>query len=104
MKEEYCAIFCPIFLFILNFVTSIIILLICILDYKDEDLLINAIAKTWKNYPIFNLSLTPLEGYEEITFMKFEDINTFCDCTHINKFNKIFNRICDEYEFISGCS
>ena len=36
--------------------------------------------------------------------MKFEDINTFCDCTHVNKFNKIFNRNCDEYEFISGCS
>ena len=90
---------CVIFIICLN----IIILLICIFDYKDEDLLINAIEKTWKNYPIFNLSLTPLEGYEEIIFMKYEEIDTFCDCINVNKFNKIFKRNCNEYEFISGC-
>lgn len=104
MEKDYFWILFPLIIYIPNLVISIIILLICIFDYKDEDLLINAIEKTWKNYPIFNLSLIPLEGYEEITFMKFEEINNFCDCTHVNKFNKIFNRNCDEYEFFSGCS
>jgi len=51
-----------------NWIISLVILLICIFDYKDKDTLINAIEKTWKNYPIFNL------GYEEITFMKFDFI------------------------------
>jgi hypothetical protein len=36
--------------------------------------------------------------------MKFEEIDTFCDCTYVNKFNKIFKRNCNEYEFLSGCS
>jgi len=105
MKNEgFEAICVPLSIYIVNIIISIIILFIVIFDYKDEDLFINAIEKTWKNYPIFNLSLTPLEGYEEITFMKFEEIDTFCDCTYVNKFNKIFKRNCKEYEFLSGCS
>lgn len=56
---------------------------------NNEDPLINAIGKTWQNYFIFNLSLIPLEEYEEITFMKFEEKDTFCERTYLNKFNKI---------------
>lgn len=57
-----------------------------------------------ENKPIFNLYLIPIEGYEEITFMKFEEKDTFCDCIYVNKFNKILKRNCDSYEFISDCS
>ena len=85
-------------------IESFIFFLICLLGYSSEDILIEAIKQEWKKYPILDLSIIPKEGYKELTLCNLENIDTFCECSHVPKFRCKFNRECNEYEILSGCN
>ena len=44
------------------------------LNYEEIDIYIEAIEKTWNNYPILDISLTRKYGYKEIILMDLKDI------------------------------
>ena len=64
---------------------------------------IDAIVKTWNFHPIFNISLTPKEGYEKYTLFNTEDIDTFCDCTFIDSYGKSISGECNSILLNDGC-
>ena len=98
------------FLFILLIVlipSSILLSLINIIfsfSFNSEDIYIKATEKTWNNYPILDISLTRKFGYKEIILMNLKDIDTFCDCSHIEEFKLVYNGGCSDYKLEHGCN
>ena len=92
-------------LFIVLFIIEeTIFFFICLCGYSSEDFFIKTITKEWNKYPIIDLSITPKEGYEEITLLNYENIDVFCDCINVDKFRCKFERVCNDYEILSGCN
>ena len=81
-------------------VISIFINLTIIINYnmnEFESMYINAIKKTWKNYPILDISLTKKDGYEKIILLNLESKN-ICDCMLVDDYQRIFRDSCNEYK------
>ena len=74
------------------------------LIYGDEDQYIKAIEKTWKNYPIKDISLIRKNGYQEIILMDFKDLELSCDCSHIEEFLLLYKEKCSKYKLSVGCN
>ena len=72
--------------------------------YEKIDIYIEAIEKTWGNYPILDISLTRKNGYKEIILMDLKDINIICDCSHIEEFNLQYKGYCSDYKLEVGCN
>ena len=83
-------------------IASIVLLFFYIISsYKIE--YIDAIVKTWKYHPIFNISSTQKEGYEKYILFNTEDSDTFCDCTFIDSYSKIISGRCNSIQLDDGC-
>lgn len=72
--------------------------------YEEIDIYIEAIEKTWGNYPILDISLTRKNGYKEIILMDLKDINIICDCSHIEEFKLQYKGYCSDYKLEVGCN
>ena len=72
--------------------------------YEKIDIYIEAIEKTWGNYPILDISLTRKNGYKEIILMDLKDINIICDCSHIEEFKLQYKGYCSDYKLEVGCN
>jgi len=70
--------------------------------YVKIDMYIEAIEKTWNNYPILDISLTKKYGYKEIILMDMKDINIICDCSHIEEFKSQYKGYCSDYKLEVG--
>jgi len=73
-------------------------------SYEEIDIYIEAIEKTWGNYPILDISLTRKNGYKEIILMDLKDINIICDCSHIEEFKLQYKGYCSDYKLEVGCN
>ena len=75
-------------------------------DISDEKIVnyIEAIEKTWKNYPILDISLTRKNKYKEIILMDMKDIDIICDCSHIEEFKLQYKGYCSDYKLEVGCN
>ena len=73
-------------------------------NYEKIDIYIEAIEKTWKNYPIQDISLTRKNKYKEIILLDMKDINIICDCSHIEEFKLQYKGYCSEYKLEVGCN
>jgi len=63
---------------------------------------LNKINETeWNKYPNLDLSITPKEGYEEITLLNHENIDVFCDFTNAKIFNCKYDKECNDYIILS---
>ena len=65
---------------------------------------IEAIERTWKNYPIKDISLTRKSGYKELILLDMKDIYTFCECSHIEDFKLQYKGQCSDYKLEVGCN
>ena len=74
-------------LFVFSLSNSFEILFLTI-DFNDRyfETYIEAIERTWNNYPIKDISLTRKSGYKEIILLDMKDIDIFCECSHIDEF------------------
>jgi len=77
-----------------------------IINFGNEkiDIYIEAIEKTWKNYPILDISLTRKNGYKEIILIDMKDINIIYDCSHIEEFKLQYKGYCSDYKLEVGCN
>ena len=73
-------------------------------NYELIDIYIEAIEKTWKNYPIQDISLTRKNKYKEIILLDMKDINIICDCSHIEEFKLQYKGYCSDYKLEAGCN
>ena len=88
-------------LIIVSTLISFITIFTVSFGYGEEDALYNAIKTANYNRPIIDISLTKKnENYQEITLMTYEDIKTFCDCTHNDSVANLYERKCYENELI----
>jgi len=102
MDGEY---YCPNILCISIFlIVEIILFFICLCGFSLEDFFFKTIKEEWNKFPIFDLSINPKEGYEEITLLNYENVDVFCDCTNVKKFGCKYERECNDYEILSGCN
>ena len=101
---DYIYVYWEILFIVIFLIVEIIFFLICLCGYSSEDFFIEVIKKEWKKYPILDLSITPKEGYEEITLLNYENAGVFCDCINVDKFRYKFDRECNDYEILSGCN
>ena len=65
---------------------------------------IEAIERTWNNYPIKDISLTRKSGYKEIILLDMKDIDIFCECSHIDEFKLQYKGQCSDYQLEVGCN
>ena len=65
---------------------------------------IEAIERTWKNYPIKDISLTRKSGYKEIILFDMKDIDMICECSHIEDFKLKYKGQCSDYQLEVGCN
>jgi hypothetical protein len=93
-----------IFFFILISIFFYIFFVIEDLNYEEIDIYIEAIEKTWNNYPILDISLTRKYGFKEIILMDMKDINIICDCSHIEEFKLQYKGYCSDYKLEVGCN
>ena len=94
-------------IFMLLFSVLMFNLLFFVISYDDNekiDMYIKAIEKTWKNYPILDISLTRKNGYKEIILLDLKDINIICDCSHIEEFKLQYKGYCSDYKLELGCN
>ena len=92
-------------IFSLSWINSFLNFLFTFLKYKAEDIYIDAIERTWENHPIIDISLTKGPDYKEIVLMDLKDIDYFCDCTHIDEFELLYNNTrCSKYQLKVGCN
>jgi hypothetical protein len=71
--------------------------------YGEEKNYVEAARKTWKNHPIQSISTTQLDGYKKYHFFDQEDIDTFCDCTFIEEYEKPSTGECSKMQKKDGC-
>ena len=89
-----------------SFVSKLFYLILSLDKIYDEEIVnyIKANEKTWKNYPILDISLTRKSGYKEIILMDMKDIDIICDCSHIEEFELQYKGYCSEYKLEVGCN
>ena len=105
MPYDCCVIFMFLFfVLIINLVYYINFFVISYNDNEKIDIYIKAIEKTWKNYPILDISLTRKNGYKEIILLDLKDINIICDCSHIEEFKLQYKGYCSDYKLELGCN
>lgn len=104
MAADKQSLFFQILFIVFFIIEEIIFFFICLCGYSSEDFFIKTITKEWNKYPIIDLSIIPKEGYEEITLLNYESIDVFCDCINADKFRCKFERVCNDYEILSGCN
>ena len=73
------------------------------IDTEVESNYIEAVRKTWNQYPIFDISFYPIDGYEPYVLFDQEYIDPFCDCLHIEKYNKLSSGHCAPEQKEDGC-
>ena len=73
------------------------------IDTEVESNYIEAVRKTWNQYPIFDISFDPIHGYEPYALFDQEYIDPFCDCLHIEKYNKLSSGHCAPEQKEDGC-
>ena len=71
---------------------------------KYIDNYIEAIERTWNNYPIKDISLTRKSGYKEIILLDMKDIDIFCECSHVDEFKLQYKGQCSDYQLEVGCN
>lgn len=94
---------------IIFFIISLLLNFIMLLIYsgfKQESLYHQIIADTWyHNYPILDISTVyENENYERIKLMSFENMDTFCDCTHVGNDGHSNKGICNHVDILNGCN
>ena len=105
MPYDCCIIFMILYsVLIINLLYYINFFVISYDDNEKIDIYIEAIEKTWKNYPILDISLTRKNGYKEIILMDLKDINIICDCSHIEEFKLQYKGYCSDYKLELGCN
>jgi hypothetical protein len=70
----------------INFILSIVLILIYSIGYNLEKLYCDVIKMTWYGTPIADISLKKEnESYHPIKLLSLENKDTFCDCSHVKK-------------------
>ena len=93
-----------IIVYILPFVASIIFFIISICKpYEPGEKYIEAVKKTWKNKPIFDISTTEKEGYEKYSLFNQENFDPFCDCSFVEHYWKCHSGKCSEIDLNDSC-